>query len=107
MSTPLYLPVTTVEPDSLGMVEISGLFGPGSWSGWFLTLVASWWQIIRVSEEPTDPNTVACLFWTNWAAVDVRRGIKIAQDIPRDAPDYEDRVSSGLGSLGAALNFTF
>ncbi|KAJ5663977.1 hypothetical protein N7507_004708 [Penicillium longicatenatum] len=62
MSTPLYLPVTTVEPDSLGMAEISGLFGPGSWSGWFLTLVASWWQIIRVSEEPTDSNTVACLF---------------------------------------------
>ncbi|KAJ5736779.1 uncharacterized protein N7483_001904 [Penicillium malachiteum] len=106
-SAPLYLPVTTVEPDPLGMANISGLYGPGSWAGWFLTLVASWIRIIRVSEEKVDPNTVAFLFWTNWAAVDVWRGVKTTLDIPRDAPDYDGRVKSGLGSLGAALNFTF
>ncbi|KAJ5629248.1 hypothetical protein N7528_002905 [Penicillium herquei] len=105
--TSLYLPVTSTEPDPLGMANVSGLYGPGSWAGWFLTLVASWFRIIRLSKEKIDPNTAVYLFWTNWAAVDVWRGVIIALSIPRDAPDYDDRVKSGLGSLGAALNFTF
>jgi hypothetical protein len=69
--------------------------------------VASWWRIVRVSEEKFDPNTVVFLFCTNWAAVDVWRGIKPVRNIPRDAPDFNDRVNPGLGSLGAALNITF
>lgn len=106
-STLLYLPVTLdANDDVLGIAEVSGLFGPGSWSGWFLTLVASWWRIMRASEETFDPNTAVFLFSINWTAIDVWRGISITQSIPQDALDGKLRASRGLASLGAALNLT-
>jgi hypothetical protein len=103
----LYLPVTTESPDVLGMREVSGFYGPGSWAGWFLSIAASWSRLLRASEERFDPNTWTYLLGTNWAAVGLFRGIRLAQSIPRDSLTYEADLNKLQGSLGAAFNVTF
>ncbi|KAK0658051.1 hypothetical protein B0T16DRAFT_386481 [Cercophora newfieldiana] len=39
------LPLTVDPPDSLGFAKVSGLYGPGTWAAWFLTVAASWIHI--------------------------------------------------------------
>jgi hypothetical protein len=99
---PLYLPVTTAPPDPLGIATVSGVYGPGTWAGWFLTLVAAWWRIFRASEEKLDPNTWAFLFGCNWAAVDILRSI---HSITTAATPAEARSKFGL--YGAAFTVVF
>lgn len=38
---PLHLSTTSTLPDSLGIAKVNGFYGPGAWSGWFLTIVSS------------------------------------------------------------------
>jgi len=40
-SIPLILPVTADSPDVLGISLISGIYGPGTWTAWFLNIFAS------------------------------------------------------------------
>lgn len=103
----VYLEVIPKPPDVLGIGNVSGFYGPGSWAGWFLSIVASWWRLIRVSEERFDPNTWLFLLGTNWAAVGLFRGVRIAQSIPSDSLTYAADLDSLKGSIGAAFNVTF
>jgi hypothetical protein len=86
---------------------VSGFYGPGTWAAWFISIVASWWRIIRVSEETFDPNTWLFLLGTNWAAVGLFRGIRMAQSIPHDSLTYDAELGSMKGSIGAAFIVTF
>lgn len=104
---PVYLDVTSEPPDVLGIGNVSGFYGPGSWAGWFLSIVASWWRLIRASEERFDPNTWLFLLGTNWAAVGLFRGVRMAQSIPSGSLTYAADLGSLKGSIGAAFNVTF
>ncbi|KAJ5445952.1 hypothetical protein N7491_002034 [Penicillium cf. griseofulvum] len=104
---PVYLAVTSEPPDVLGIGNVSGFYGPGSWAAWFISVVASWWRIIRISEESFDPNTWLFLLGTNWAVVGLFRGIRMAQSIPRDSLTYDAELGSMKGSIGAAFIVTF
>ncbi|KAJ5788244.1 hypothetical protein N7457_003234 [Penicillium paradoxum] len=103
----VYLSVTTGPPDVLGIGNVSGFYGPGSWAAWFLSIVASWVRFIRGSEERFDPNTWLFLLGTNWAAVGLLRGIRLAQGIPQDSPTYDADLNSMQGSIAAAFTITF
>jgi hypothetical protein len=64
----LHLPVTAAPPDPLGIANVSGFYGPGSWAAWFLTGAASWLRIVRRDERNFDLNTWLFFAGTNWAA---------------------------------------
>ncbi|KAJ5473497.1 hypothetical protein N7475_003063 [Penicillium sp. IBT 31633x] len=103
----IYLPVTVEPPDILGIGNVSGFYGPGSWAAWFLSITASWWRLLRASEEKFDPNTWLFLLGTNWAAVGLFRGIRLAQSIPHDSPTHDTDLNSMQGSIAAAFTVTF
>jgi len=98
----LYLPVTTAAPDLLGITAVSDVYGPGAWSGWFVTLVAAWWRIFRASEDTFDPNTWAFLFGCNWAAVDILRSI---HSVVTAATPMEARSKFGLYAAAFTVAF--
>ncbi|KAJ5365178.1 hypothetical protein N7517_008064 [Penicillium concentricum] len=104
---PVILPVTSEQPDALGIGNVSGFYGPGSWAAWFISIVASWCRLLRVSEDRFDPNTWLFLLGTNWAAVALFRVIRMAQSIPLDSLTYDADLGSLKGSIGAAFNVTF
>jgi len=106
-STPLFLPVTASPPDPLGISQVSGFYGPGAWAAWFLTVVASWIRIFRRSKEKVDINTTLFLLGTNWAAVDIFRGIHALRSLQPDQPDYQTSFTKGMGNYGAAFGVVF
>jgi hypothetical protein len=67
------LPTTGAAPDILGISLVSGFYGPGSWTGWYLTLLASYVRLFTSDPDSVDPNTVLFMLGTNWAAVDFFR----------------------------------
>lgn len=86
--------------DPYGIAQVSGFYGPGQWSGWFLAVISS---AIRIYTNPYarfDPNTWLFVVGTNWAAVDVFRTLPM---ILR-ADDASVKVT---GTFSAALMFTF
>ncbi|RFU25614.1 hypothetical protein B7463_g10728, partial [Scytalidium lignicola] len=104
---PLFLPVTAAPPDTLGIANVSGFYGPGAWASWFLTIVGAWVQVLRRSEEKVDVNTALFLLGTNWAAVDIFRSIHAMRNIQPDQPDYKTEFIKCMGSYGAAITVVF
>jgi hypothetical protein len=51
---------------------VSGFYGPGAWSAWFLILVTSWVATIR-GDYSHNIHHIGYLLYTNWAAVDLIR----------------------------------
>jgi hypothetical protein len=102
-ATPIYLPVTASPPDPIGIARVNGFYGPGAWAAWFLTVVAAWWRILRLSGKKFDLNTWLFLLGTNWAAVDIFRGIHSLRMIPTDHAEYGAQFSNYMGSFGAAF----
>jgi hypothetical protein len=100
--TPLYLPVTTAAPDPLGMAKVSGVYGPGAWAAWYMTLVSSWWRIGWRSKEKFDPNTWAFLFGVQYASVDLLRCVCNV----RTAASPE-QAKARAGQYGAAYMVAF
>jgi hypothetical protein len=106
-STHLYLPVTFEPPDILGIGDVSGFYGPGAWSGWFILIVASWCRVLRASEDKFDPNTSIFLFTTNWAAVDLFRTMNSIEKISKDSPSHNKESDKLRATLAATFNVTF
>lgn len=106
-STHLYLPVTFEPPDILGIGDVSGFYGPGACSVWFISIVASWCRVLRASEDKFDPNTSMFLFTTNWAAVDLFRTVHSIESIPKDLPSHNKESDKLRATLAAAFNVTF
>ncbi|KAH6700672.1 hypothetical protein BKA61DRAFT_582636 [Leptodontidium sp. MPI-SDFR-AT-0119] len=103
--TPLYLNVTTSPPDPLGIENVSGIYGPGAWSAWFITGVAAWWRIITRSEKKIDVNTWVFLFGINWSAVDVFRTVYKLRSI--STSDDRAEINKHMGQFGAAFTVLF
>jgi hypothetical protein len=107
--TSLHLLVTSNPPDPLGIAKVSGLYGPGGWAAWFLLGLASWLRILRKDDDWFDLNTWLFLLFTNWAAIDVFRGIHALRSVPGPM-GTETMVAaaiSKMGALGAALSIVF
>jgi hypothetical protein len=105
--TLLFLPVSGASPDPLGISKVSGFYGPGAWTAWFLTIVASWIGGIREPGKRIDVNTALFLLGTNWAAVDVFRSIHALRSVRPDQPDYEVEFTKGMGNYAAAFTIAF
>jgi hypothetical protein len=45
-STYIDLPITGEQLDPLGIADVSGFYGPGTWAGWYVTVAAAWWGVI-------------------------------------------------------------
>jgi hypothetical protein len=101
------LPITGEEPDPLGIADVSGFYGPGTWAGWFVTVVAAWWGIVTMSHWKFDPNTWLFLLGMNWAAYDLLHDIRSAGKLKPDSPTYDADVNKMAGSLAAEFNVAF
>lgn len=93
-------------PDPLGILTVSGIYGPGNWAGWFLTTVASWLAIFRPAiERDTEGihhDMIMHILFTNWAAIDLFRQLGFRQAAKND----EARKQLG-GAIAAAVTMTF
>ncbi|KAF8846821.1 hypothetical protein BDZ45DRAFT_699692 [Acephala macrosclerotiorum] len=101
----LYLNVTTLTPDPLGIANVSGVYGQGAWAAWFLTGTAAWWKIIKQSEDKVDSNTWVFLFGINWTAVDIFKTIHNLQSL--SSAEEEAKFSLHIGTFGAGFNVLF
>jgi len=105
-SIPLILPVTADSPDVLGISLISGIYGPGTWTAWFLNIFASWRRV--GGTDVFDPNTCLFLVGMNWAAVDVVRITKAMNALNKeDEGGYQEKFNKYLGRFGAAFSVLF
>ncbi|KAF2652122.1 hypothetical protein K491DRAFT_681618 [Lophiostoma macrostomum CBS 122681] len=68
---PSQVPTIPMDPDPYGLTTISGFYGPGAWSGWYLANLASSLRIYTKPYARIDPNTWLFLTGTNWAAIDI------------------------------------
>jgi hypothetical protein len=59
--------------DPLGIVQVSGFYGPGAWAAWSCAITSSWYIITRRSHEKAYTNLLLHVLYTNWAAIDVLR----------------------------------
>jgi hypothetical protein len=81
---------------------VSGFYGPGAWSAWFLILVTSWIATIR-GDYSNNIHHIGYLLYTNWAAVDlIRQSIKLSTS----SADTSSTQLHANGSLAAALLIT-
>ena len=112
----IFLPLSTQPPDHLGFANVSGFYGPGAWTGWFLTIAASWLHLFRARDGGggTETNLWTFLALLNWAAVDlIRHGHKLYTLDQRSLLPGEHKELRTTGwmkeaaSTGAALNVVF
>ncbi|OCK82609.1 hypothetical protein K432DRAFT_215740 [Lepidopterella palustris CBS 459.81] len=95
-TTPLFLSISSTPPDLLGMSQVNGIYGPGSWAGWYITIVASWFRLSVDPKGKLDPNTWTYLLGINWAAFDLLRHVHKFRQGGQD-------VNKELGTIGAAF----
>jgi hypothetical protein len=69
------LPVSGVGDDPLGIAQVSGFYGPGTWSAWYSTIVAAWIQLLVQPKRTLDPNSWFYILGMNWAAIDLLRQV--------------------------------
>jgi hypothetical protein len=74
-TTPLHIFPQTTASDLIGLAKVSGFYGPGTWSGWFLTVCASWVRLFR-GKQKFDLNTWLYILGMNWAAIDLLRNLR-------------------------------
>jgi hypothetical protein len=103
--TLFYLNVTSAAPDFLGIAKVSSLYGPRTWSAWFLFIVASWLRIIIQPEDKVDFNTCSFLLGVNRAAVDVFRGPRALRAVRDGSPVAE--FATHMGKFGAGMTVLF
>ena len=77
------LPVSGIGEDPLGIAQVSGFYGPGTWSAWYFTIMAAWIQLLVHPRKRLDPNSWFYILAMNWAAIDLIRqvhSLRAAQD---------------------------
>jgi hypothetical protein len=94
---------------------VSGFYGPGAWSAWFLILVTSWVATIR-GDYSHNVHHIGYLLYTNWAAVDlIRQATKPlinSTDTTRGQPPSNASLAAALlitswGTVHAASQFLY
>ncbi|KAH6713403.1 hypothetical protein BKA61DRAFT_691251, partial [Leptodontidium sp. MPI-SDFR-AT-0119] len=66
----MHLQLNTSSPDPIGFGNVSGFYGPGAWAAWFLTLCASWINILGY-KRGFDSSTFMYLIAINGSAIDI------------------------------------
>lgn len=107
LDSPPYLPVTPEAPDILGISDVSGIYGPGAVGAWYTAILVSWLGIVQSPAEQFDTNTCIYLLGTNWAAIDVWRGIRRIRKIPNESQTHDEQFTKTMGSIAAALVVTY
>ncbi|KAF2122823.1 hypothetical protein BDV96DRAFT_561441 [Lophiotrema nucula] len=100
METPrLNLDLSPTSLDPLGINKVSGFYGPGAWSGWFITMLCSFYNVARFKPRSSRlQDTIIFVLATNWAAIDFLRQMDLARqesDISR-AEEYKGRIAAAL-----------
>ncbi|KAI9711465.1 MAG: hypothetical protein M1820_002028 [Bogoriella megaspora] len=96
-----YVDSPTLDPkDPYGIANVSGFYGPGTWAGWFLAIIASSVRIYTKPHAKVDPNTWLFVIGTNWAAIDIFR------TLPRIWL-ADEAAAKAIGPLCASLAVTF
>ncbi|KAF2806379.1 uncharacterized protein BDZ99DRAFT_573904 [Mytilinidion resinicola] len=101
---PKFLPISSSSPDTFGISQVSGFYGPGTWGAWIVTGAASWYRVVVDHRHALDPNTSVFLLAINWASVDLIRHVH-SQKALKDSGD--DSSDEHLGSIGAAFTIVF
>jgi hypothetical protein len=107
IAVPLYLPTTPDDQDPLGISKISDFYDPGSWAGWFITIISAWLRVFTSSEKKFDLNTWLFLLGTNRAAFDLLFGVLTIRKLALESSTYDADLKNLLGSIGAAFLVTY
>ena len=93
--------------DPLGLSTVSGIYGPGNWGGWFITVCGSWIRVFS-GESPAyvDMNLWAYLLYVNWAAIDLLRHSKKLGAL-RKVADPPSSCTGEEGAVGAAYTILY
>lgn len=94
-STYIDLPITGERLDPLGIADVSGFYGPGTWAGWYVTVAAASRGVIF--EIP--PKYMAILLGINWAVYDLLHDIRSAGILKQDSPTYDADLNKWLAPL--------
>jgi hypothetical protein len=100
------LPVSGVGDDPLGIAQVSGFYGPGTWSAWYSTIIAAWIQLLVHPKKRLDPNSWFYILGMNWAALDLFRqvhSLRTAQEQGHSL-DFRKRF---MGSIAAPYTIVF
>ncbi|KAF2122824.1 hypothetical protein BDV96DRAFT_561442 [Lophiotrema nucula] len=103
-STPWSQPLKispTADDDPLGILEISGFYGPGAWLGWLLTIITSWYNLYRKPSARRPQDTIVFLLGTHWAALDLIHRTSLARKVT------VEELNGMQGSIAAAFLVTY
>ncbi|KAH7402929.1 hypothetical protein BKA66DRAFT_436312 [Pyrenochaeta sp. MPI-SDFR-AT-0127] len=83
----------------MGIDQVSGFYGPGAWTAWYLTLLASWVAVIR-GDYTHNVHHIGHMLYTSWASFDLyRQALSLSGETP---------MSNGRrGRMAAAFAVTF
>lgn len=99
------LAISNIPPDPLGILKVSGFYGPGNWSGWFLTILTSIISIIRRPDSTQMHDLILHLLGTNWAAIDLISQISAYIRLDSSQDSNKERLLLH-GSIAAAIIIT-
>ncbi|KAG4441646.1 hypothetical protein IFR05_002853 [Cadophora sp. M221] len=99
----MHLQLNTSSPDPIGFGNVSGFYGPGAWGAWFLTLCASWINLLGY-KCGFDSSTFMYLLAINGSAIDLFLHLR-AMCALKEASD--PAWMNEAASVGAAFVFTW
>ncbi|KAH7132242.1 hypothetical protein B0J11DRAFT_220747 [Dendryphion nanum] len=91
--------------DLLELSKVSGFYGPGNWSGWFLTIVTSYISIIRNPDSTRVHDVLLHLLGTNWAAIDLLRQVS-SYEILGKMKDSSTEIAGLEEAIAAPINIS-
>ncbi|KAK4444717.1 hypothetical protein QBC34DRAFT_179845 [Podospora aff. communis PSN243] len=108
--------LSTEPPDIYGFSQVSGLYGPGTWSAWYLCVAGSWLGLFLEDLgfnktgllRKLDLNLIAYLVALNWVAIDLIRHSLTLRHLYSENPHPDLEVDEQhwmreTASVGAAL----
>jgi hypothetical protein len=100
------LPISGVGDDPLGIAQVSGFYGPGTWSAWYSTIIAAWIQLLVQPKRKLDPNSWFYILGMNWAALDLFRQVH-SLHIAQEQGHSLDLRKRFMGSIAAPYMIVF
>jgi hypothetical protein len=92
----LYLEIPFGTDDPLGIRQVSGLYGPGTWAGWYIMVLSSWYTLITTGKLLNTPY-VGCMLFIHWTGIHL-----MLQTYAWEASDHTRQ-----GSIAAAFTVTY
>ncbi|KAL5322129.1 hypothetical protein ACEPPN_010098 [Leptodophora sp. 'Broadleaf-Isolate-01'] len=99
----MHLQLNTSSPDPIGFGNVSGFYGPGARAAWFLTLCASWINILGYKRD-FDSSTSTYLTATNSSAIDLLLHLRAMVTLKQTS---DPAWTKEAASVGAAFMLTW